>query len=80
MITFLFILLLLFIFSNYLFTRLRNYLNLMSLTAGWILLLNDFYSTAVPDSTLKLAFMLMFALYTYIVWYHINYVWVKELK
>lgn len=71
MIAFIFIFLLLYILSIYLFQRLRIILNFMTIAVGMIFFLNDWDNTVVPDSTLKLSFMLSFLLYGYVVWYNI---------
>jgi hypothetical protein len=63
MYTILLILLLLYILSIFLFTRLRIFLTIMTMIQGLIFLLNDFYPTMIPESTLKLTFILTFLLY-----------------
>ena len=64
MINFAFILLLLYIFSTFLFPMYKKVMAFMSLSMGFVLLLNDFYNTEIAlDSTVKLAFMMSFILY-----------------
>lgn len=71
MIAYIFVFLLLYILSNYLFNRLRIILNFMTMVIGLIFILNDWDNTVVADSTLKLSFLLSFLMYGYIVFYNI---------
>lgn len=64
MINFAFILLLLYVFSTFLFPMYKKVMAFMSLVMGLVLLLNDFYNTEIAlDSTVKLAFIISFVLY-----------------
>jgi hypothetical protein len=63
MYTIAFILLLIYIVSIFLFDRLRMMLIIMTMAQGLVFLLNDFYPTMIPESTLKLTFILTFLLY-----------------
>lgn len=71
MIAYLFVILLLYILSNYLFKRLRIILNFMTTALGMIFIINDWNNGVIADDTLKLSFLLSFLLYGYIVWYNI---------
>jgi len=71
MIAYIFVFLLLYILSNYLFKRLRIILNFMTLVIGLIFIINDWNNTVIADDTLKLSFALSFLLYGYIVWFNI---------
>lgn len=63
MYTIAFVLLLVYILSIFLFDRLRLMLTIMTMAQGFVFLLNDFYPTMIPESTIKLTFILTFLLY-----------------
>lgn len=65
------VILVFFVLSNYLFTKMRYILNFMSMILGVILFMNDLDNTIVADSIVKLSYMLAFVLYGLMVYVHI---------
>lgn len=66
-----FIILLIYIISTYLFSRLRIVWNFATMVMGTIFFLNNWNSTVVSDSIMKLSFMLSFLLYCMTVYYNV---------
>ena len=71
MITYIFILLLIYIISTYLFSKLRVIWNFVTMIMGVIFIVNDFNNTIISDDTMKLSFMLSFIMYCFAVFLNV---------
>lgn len=66
-----FMLFMIYIMSAYLFEKFRMALATLTFVCGFVFLLNEWDSTVVEDSTIKLVFILSFLLYSLMVIYNV---------
>ena len=62
-----FCLLVLFIASCFILSKLRLAMTIITMCAGLVFLLNDFYANMIEETTLKLVFIICFLMYCLII-------------
>ena len=80
MLVFYFVIWLIYFMLVFCMERMRLYMLFLQGAYGMILILNDFDNIIVPDSTLKLSFLLSVVLVTFMLIAYVNYVEDNNIK